>query len=221
MISLLNQFTLVGILKECRIDLFPSHIKAKFGIEIDNGHEVTVNYFINKNFHKEKYKEFIEIIPKLRPVVQGYVWNQKIEYYTLFPDNLLENSTKKLFISGNVVEKNNTVYFNGEYIKFTKLKNGLDFSFEGVVLDQHRILNVVSDSPRVFNIENNINSSEKVYKFSVSYQFDYDIIDNIVNYKQQNNNFVLNNKRSTDKTIEQKEIKNYLLEWEIINSDGV
>ena len=33
MISFLNRFTIVGILKECLIDLFPSHIKARFNID--------------------------------------------------------------------------------------------------------------------------------------------------------------------------------------------
>jgi hypothetical protein len=47
MISLLNRFTIIGILKECRIDLFPSHIKARFNIEIDKQQEITIYYSIN------------------------------------------------------------------------------------------------------------------------------------------------------------------------------
>ena len=45
MISLLNRFTIIGILKECRIDLFPSHIKARFNIQckIREYYRVSIN----------------------------------------------------------------------------------------------------------------------------------------------------------------------------------
>ena len=218
MISLLNRFSLVGILKECRIDLFPSHIKAKFNIEINNN-EITIYYSINKKFHQEKYKEFISLIPKLHPTIQGYVWNGKEKYYCISSNNLLEDSTNKLFISGNVLERNGNVYFNGEYIKITKLKNDFSFSFEGIVIDENHILNVVNDSPRIFNINTKIHSSEKVYNFSANYNFGYKIEKNYVLKNEKETNFILLNKKITTKSIDKKDISNYLLEWEIINSD--
>ena len=211
--SLLNRFTLVGILKECRIDLFPSHIKARFNIEIDDQQEITVGYQINKKFHKEKYKEFIDLIPFLHPYVNGYIWIEKNKYYRLSSINLQE----KLFISGNVLEKNGNVYFNAEYIKKTKLKNEFSFEFEGIVIDKEHILNIVNDSPRVFNIKNNLKHSEKVYNFYVEYKSNYEIKNDNVYLNKQNHNFVYNNKRYTNKKISEKEIQNYLLEWEIIN----
>lgn len=219
MISLLNRFSLVGILKECRIDLFPSHIKAKFNIEVDNQNEITVYYSINKKFHSDKYKEFIDLIPQFHPTIKGYVWNGKEKYYTISSNNLLENKTNKLFISGNILERNGNVYLNGEYIKITKLKNEFSFSFEGVVIDNNHILNIVNDSPRVFNIRNNLNSSEKVYNFSVKYNFGYKIENLNVFNEDKDSNFTLIKKNKTKKIIEQKDINNYMLEWEIINSD--
>ena len=219
MISLLNRFSLVGILKECRIDLFPSHIKAKFNIEVDNQNEITIYYSINKKFHSDKYKEFIALLTQLHPTIQGYVWNGKNKYYTISSDNLLENKSNKLFISGNILERNGNVYFNGEYIKITKLKNEFSFYFEGIVIDNNHILNIVNDSPRVFNIKNNLSSSEKIYNFSVKYNFGYKI-ENCNVYKNNNNlNFSIIKKTKTNKTLEQKDIDNYMLEWEIINSD--
>lgn len=212
--SLLNRFTLVGVLKECRIDLFPSHIKAKLNIEIDSQQEITVGYQINKKFHKEKYKEFIDLIPFLHPYVNGYVWSGKDQYYCLSSNNLLE----KLFISGNVLEKNGNIYFNAEYIKETKLKNEFSFEFEGIVIDKEHILNIVNDSPRIFNIKNNLKSTEKIYNFSVEYKSNYEIKNDNVYLNKQNHNFVYNNKRYTNKKISKKEIENYLLEWEIINN---
>lgn len=219
MISLLNRFSLVGILKECRIDLFPSHIKAKFNIEVDNQNEITVYYSINKKFHSDKYKEFIDLIPQFHPTIKGYVWNGKEKYYTISSDNLLENKTNKLFISGNILERNGNVYLNGEYIKITKLKNEFSFSFEGIVIDNNHILNIVNDSPRVFNIRNNLNSSEKIYNFSVKYNFGYKIENLNVFNEDKDSNFTLIKKNKTKKIIEQKDIDNYMLEWEIINSD--
>lgn len=219
MISLLNRFSLVGILKECRIDLFPSHIKAKFNIEVDNQNEITVYYSINKKFHSDKYKEFIDLIPQFHPTIKGYVWNGKEKYYTISSNNLLENKTNKLFISGNILERNGNVYLNGEYIKITKLKNEFSFSFEGVVIDNNHILNIVNDSPRVFNIRNNLNSSEKIYNFSVKYNFGYKIENLNVFNEDKDSNFTLIKKNKTKKIIEQKDIDNYMLEWEIINSD--
>lgn len=219
MISLLNRFSLVGILKECRIDLFPSHIKAKFNIEVDNQNEITVYYSINKKFHSDKYKEFIDLIPQFRPTIKGYVWNGKEKYYTISSNNLSENKTNKLFISGNILERNGNVYLNGEYIKITKLKNEFSFSFEGIVIDNNHILNIVNDSPRVFNIRNNLNSSEKIYNFSVKYNFGYKIENLNVFNENKDSNFTLIKKNKTKKMIEQKDIDNYMLEWEIINSD--
>ena len=219
MISLLNRFSLIGILKECRIDLFPSHIKAKFNIEVDNQNEITVYYSINKKFHSDKYKEFIDLIPQFHPTIKGYVWNGKEKYYTISSNNLLENKTNKLFISGNILERNGNVYLNGEYIKITKLKNEFSFSFEGIVIDNSHILNIVNDSPRVFNIKNNLNSSEKIYNFSVKYNFGYKIENLNVFNEDKDSNFTLIKKNKTKKIIEQKDIDNYMLEWEIINSD--
>ena len=219
MISLLNRFSLIGILKECRIDLFHSHIKAKFNIEVDNQNEITVYYSINKKFHSDKYKEFIDLIPQFHPTIKGYVWNGKEKYYTISSNNLLENKTNKLFISGNILERNGNVYLNGEYIKITKLKNEFSFSFEGIVIDNSHILNIVNDSPRVFNIRNNLNSSEKIYNFSVKYNFGYKIENLNVFNEDKDSNFTLIKKNKTKKIIEQKDIDNYMLEWEIINSD--
>ena len=211
--SLLNRFTLIGNLKECCIEFFSSHIREKFNIEIDNQQEITVGYQINKKFHKEKYKEFIDLIPFLHPYVNGCVWSGKDQYYCLSSNNLLE----KLFISGNILEKNGNVYFNAEYIKKTKLKNEFSFEFEGIVIDKEHILNIVNDSPRVFNITNNFKPSEKIYNFSVEYKSNYEIKNDNVYLNKQNHNFVYNNKRYTNKKISKKEIENYLLEWEIIN----
>ena len=215
MTSLLNRFTAVGILKECRIDLFPSHIRARFNVEIDSQQEITVGYQINKKFHKEKYKEFIELIPFLHPYVNGYVWLNKNQYYSLSSNNLLE----KLFISGNILEKNGNIYFNAEYIKKTKLKNEFSFELEGIVIDKNHILNIVNDSPRIFNITNNLKPSEKVYNFSIEYKLNYEIKNDNVYLTKQNYNFVYNNKHYANKKIFKKEIENYLLEWEIINSE--
>ena len=219
MISLLNRFSIVGILKECRIDLFPSHIKARFNIEINNQQEITIYYSINKKFHIEKYKEFIDLIPKFHPTIQGYVWNGKTKYYCISSNNLLENSSNKLFISGNILERNGNVYFNGEYIKITKLKNDFSFSFEGIVVDKEHILNIVNDTPRLFSIKTNIIPSEKIYNFSAKYNFGYKIENNNVYKNKKNYNFVLNNKHYINKTINKEDIDNYLLEWDIINSE--
>lgn len=219
MISLLNRFSIVGILKECRIDLFPSHIKARFNIEINNQQEITIYYSINKKFHSEKYKEFIDLIPKFHPTIQGYVWNGKTKYYCISSNNLLKNSSNKLFISGNILERNGNVYFNGEYIKITKLKNDFSFSFEGIVVDKEHILNIVNDTPRLFSIKTNIIPSEKIYNFSAKYNFGYKIENNNVYKNKQNYNFVLNNKHYINKTINKEDIDNYLLEWDIINSE--
>lgn len=219
MISLLNRFSIVGVLKECRIDLFPSHIKARFNIEINNQQEITIYYSINKKFHIEKYKEFIDLIPKFHPTIQGYVWNGKTKYYCISSNNLLENSSNKLFISGNILERNGNVYFNGEYIKITKLKNDFSFSFEGIVVDKEHILNIVNDTPRLFSIKTNIIPSEKIYNFSVKYNFGYKIENNNVYKNKQNYNFVLNNKHYINKTMNKEDIDNYLLEWDIINSE--
>ena len=71
----------------------------------------------------------------------------------------------------------------------------------------------------MFNIKTNINPSEKIYNFSAYYNLGYKINENNVYFNKQKFNFDYYNKHYTNKKLSKEEIDNYLLEWEIINSD--
>ena len=88
------------------------------------------------------------------------------------------------------------------------------------MINKEHILNIVNDSPRIFNIKTNINPSEKIYNFSAYYNLGYKINENNVYFNKQKFNFDYYNKHCTNKILSKKEIDNYLLEWEIINSDN-
>ena len=215
--TLLNRFTLVGTLKECRIDLFQSHIKARFNIEIKNQYEITIYYSINKQFHQDKYNDFIKLISDLHPTINGWIWCNNKKYYCTTSN--ISGKETNLFISGNITEYNKKIYFNAEYIRLSKANSDISCNLEGIVIDKNHILNIVSDSPRVFEIENNINPSDQIYLFNLLYLFPYRKEEELIYSKNYNENLKILNYQKINKTISYNEIKNYLLEWEIINSD--
>lgn len=220
MISLLNKFIIVGSLKECRIDWFPSHIRAEFNIGINNDFDISVHYFINRKFYPEKYKEFVDLIPYIHPEINGWIWVNKEKYYCVTSQCSKDKIPTKLFLSGNILEKNNKIYFNCEYLKKTNNLECINISLEGIYTN-NGFLNVVNNSPRIFNVPlKQKNKKNEIVVIELIYNsYCKKNKENIFDFNNYNYNFNVKTITETKKFFDQKDIDNYLLEWEIINKE--
>lgn len=216
--TLTNRFILIGSLSEARIDLFRSHVKLKLAIDI-NGYIITVYSTISKRFNKDKYESIMNLIPQLKPKSGGWVYvNGENKYYEISqsPD------FNKLFISGNIVPLNRIMLFNFEYIK--KVNNnsncGIKINLEGQFVDNNKLVNIVYDSPRLFEINPNRQIRfDKIYSLELKYCPEYYIKNVTVESTNINNQFRCVNIRETNKSIQKDQMDEYMVEWDIINNE--
>lgn len=213
--NLLNKFTLIGYLSEIRVDLFRSHIKAKLSIDLQ-GHNITCYATISRRFNKEWYHEFETMLSRLEPKQDGWVYVNGEQYYRM--DSYTQPSC--LFLSGNISSSGDMIFFNFEYCKMLdeQLAPYVSIEIEGQFVDKDRFLNIISDSPRIFNIKRPKKANEdKIYKAWIQYHPSYTIQDDIV-YPVEVDRLTLAKIESTDKQITDEQLQNYLLEWKIINN---
>lgn len=225
MITLLNRFTAIGSLSECKIDLYPTHMRCRFGVRI-NDYVVTMYYSMNKKFHEEQYAEFMSLIPYLRTESTGYVWVNGQKYHTVD-----KAEPTRLFISGNLTEKNERLFFNIEYMQLTgKSDDSLNISMRGV-WTKYGFMNIVSDSPRIFNLNDAKSPSNQVYEMALTLNREYKIDGDVVKSFEKVDtlskkslekcvNLSIKSQKKCDKQLEDKDIDNWILEWEIINDEN-
>lgn len=211
MTNLLNKFIIVGDLIECRIDLYSTHIKCKMNIKTSNKF-ITIYHSINRKFHEDKYLYIEKLIPYLHPKSKGIVWVNDKKYYEL------TKGETKMFFSGNITERRDNIFFNAEYFKLTNIKDKIEISLEGIWLD-NGFMNIVSDSPRIFNLKPLTYSSDVVYKINVEYNNGWTIENDIVKSLEKSGNLIVKYTEKCDKHLGDKDIKNWLLEWSIINGE--
>lgn len=212
--NLLNKFTLIGYLSEIRVDLFRSHIKAKLSIDLQ-GHNITCYATISRRFNKEWHHEFEFLLSRLVPKQDGWVYINGEQYYKM--DSCAQPSC--LFLSGNISSSGDMIFFNFEYCKILdeQLAPYVSIEIEGQFVDKDRFLNIISDSPRIFNLNRSNRAIDgKIYKAWLSYNSSYRIQDNIV-YPVKVDRLTLAKIESTDKQITDEQLQDYLLEWKIIN----
>lgn len=213
--NLLNKFTLIGYLSEIRVDLFRSHIKAKLSIDLQ-GHNITCYATISRRFNKEWYHEFEVLLSRLVPKQDGWVYINGEQYYKM--DSYTQPSC--LFLSGNISSSGDMIFFNFEYCKILdeQLAPYVSIEIEGQFVDKDKFLNIISDSPRIFNLKRPKKANEdKIYKAWIQYHPSYTIQDDIV-YPVEVDRLTLAKIESTDKQITDEQLQNYLLEWKIINN---
>ena len=212
--NLLNKFTLIGYLSEIRVDLFRSHIKAKLSIDLQD-HNITCYATISRRFNKEWYHEFEALLSRLVPKQDGWVYVNGERYYKM--DSCTQPSC--LFLSGNISSSGDMMFFNFEYCKILdeQLAPSMDIEIEGQFVDKDKFLNIISDSPRIFNIKRPKKSSgDKIYKVWLRYNPSYTIQDDIV-YPVEVDRLTLDKIEPTDKQIPEEQLQDYMLEWKIIN----
>lgn len=209
---------MIGSLSEARIDLFRSHVKLKLAIDI-NGYIVTVYSTISKRFNKDKYESIIHLIPQLKPKSGGWVYtNGEDKYYQIAqsPD------FNKLFISGNIVPLNGIMLFNSEYVKIADSNSrcGIKVNLEGQFVDNNKLVNIVYDSPRLFEINPNCQVRfDKIYQLELKYRPEYNIKNRIVTQSCGSNQFLCYNIKETNKSIPSDQMNEYMVEWDIINDE--
>lgn len=213
--NLLNKFTLIGYLSEIRVDLFRSHIKAKLAIDLQ-GHNITCYATISRRFNKEWHHEFESLLSRLAPKQDGWVYVNGEQYYKM--DSCAQPSC--LFLSGNISSSVDMIFFNFEYCKILdeQLSPSVSIEIEGQFVDKDKFLNIISDSPRIFNIKRPKKANEdKIYKAWIQYNTSYTIQDDII-YPVEVDRLALTKIEPTDKQITDEQLKDYLLEWKIINN---
>lgn len=213
--NLLNRFTLIGYLSEIRVDLFRSHIKAKLSIDLQ-GYNITCYTTISRRFNNEWYQEFESLLSRLAPKQDGWVYVNGEQYYNI--DSCAQPSC--LFLSGNISSSSDMIFFNFEYCKIfdEKLSPYISIEIEGQFVGKDKFLNIISDSPRIFNLKcPNQAIDRKIYKTWIRYNPSYRIQDDTI-YPVDISKLTLKRIEQTNKQITDEQLQDYLLEWKIINN---
>lgn len=212
--NLLNKFTLIGYLSEIRVDLFRSHIKVKLAIDL-HSHIVTCYATISRRFNKEWYHEFESLLSQLVPKQDGWAYVNGEQYYKIGAST----QPSCLFLSGNISSSGDMMFLNFEYCQIVDKQSqpSMSIEMEGQFVDNDKFLNIISDSPRIFNIKRPKQSSgDRIYKIWIQYNPSYTIQDDIV-YPVEVDRLTLVKIEQTNKQIPDEQLQDYLLEWKIIN----
>ncbi len=213
--NLLNKFTLIGYLSEIRVDLFRSHIKAKLSIDLQ-GHNITCYATISRRFNKEWHHEFEVLLSRLVPKQDGWVYINGEQYYKM--DSYTQPSC--LFLSGNISSSVDMIFFNFEYCKILdeQLAPYVSIEIEGQFVDKDKFLNIISDSPRIFNLKRPSRAIDgKIYKAWLRYNPSYRVQDDTI-YPVDISKLTLKRIEQTNKQIPDEQLQDYILEWKIINN---
>lgn len=225
MTTLKNRFIAVGNLSECRVDIFPSRLQCKFSLDVD-GTIITAAYHVSKRFKPYEYKKTVEMLSLLHPLINGYVYINGIDrYYTL------SCGETKLLVTGNIYPSanDNRIWFNAEFIEIQNVnrKNSLQIELSAAYVDDKKFLNIVADSSRLFSLDARIKTPKKniVYDFTLSYNTGYETAKSqerkrqIVKTRQTNDRLKIITQRETNKALDNFDVEQWLLEWEIVNGE--
>lgn len=209
---MLNRFMLLGELSEISILLFPTHLRVRLSINVNN-QTITIQQTINRRWNKKQYDELCDMIHLFRPRIDGHVLKNGVEKIYTIKSN---SNPSRLLISGNVNEWRDNIYFNGQYIRFEP--NGHDFlsiEIDGQWIDNNRLLNVLNDSPVVFHFRDVTNMiNDGIYRINFTYNAGYNVCDNIVSTNQDG--LIIQSCKYISPPMEKEKIDKLMLEYEII-----
>lgn len=209
-----NCFQGVGILSECRIDLYSNYVKIRFSLDINNK-TITFHYRKSKKFQTNEYNQVIRLIPFLHPKVDGYVFTDGEKKYYILSCN---NQPCRLFVSGNIFTTKDSVYFNAEFISLSDKKDFFNIEIDGVFVDRDMFLNITNDAPIVLNICGFPNYNNYYFRANLSYEGNYIQKNNIIKPYLNKRDFKIKSMRKLEHNMSDKLKQNYLLEWEIMNN---
>ena len=213
--TLCNRFMICGELQEVMINIFRTHIKIKLSVST-NHQFFTVSQTIYNKWSKTKCDEILAIAPKLRPKFDGMVYAEGREYYRINKSD----KPSRLFISGNITPWGNNIYYNMAFFRLSNDDNdAMSIELEGQWINKKEFINVVSDSPRLFNINIPQKTKEnQIYKLLLSYNPECKISDSIVFSLGTQDKFTIQSIEERDKKIEEDMMEKLMLEYEIMNS---
>ena len=213
--TLCNRFMICGELQEVMINIFRTHIKIKLSVST-NHQFFTVSQTIYNKWSKTKCDEILAIAPKLRPKFDGMVYAEGREYYRINKSD----KPSRLFISGNITPWGNNIYYNMAFFRLSNDDNdAMSIELEGQWINKKEFINVVSDSPRLFNINIPQKTKEnQIYKLMLSYNPECKISDSIVFSLDVQDKFTIQSIEERDKKIEEDMMEKLMLEYEIMNS---
>ena len=213
MINLTNKFTAIGQLQEANIQLYPTHIKIKLSLDINNI-TLTLYQTISKRFNGQQYDNIMSMLPNLHCKIDGWVYVKGEQYYKLKQDR-----PSRLLVSGNLSAYADRVFFNMCYMQFSDMSDMLSIELEGQWINKKEFINVVSDSPRLFNINIPQKTKEnQIYKLLLSYNPECKIYDSIVFSLDVQDKFTIQSIEERDKKIKEDMMERLMLEYEIMSS---
>ena len=213
MINLTNKFTAIGQLQEANIQLYPTHIKIKLSLDINNI-TLTLYQTISKRFNGQQYDNIMSMLPNLHCKIDGWIYAKGEQYYKLKQDK-----PSRLLVSGNLSAYADRVFFNMCYMQFSDMSDMLSIELEGQWINKKEFINVVSDSPRLFNINIPQKTKEnQIYKLLLSYNPECKIYDSIVFSLDVQDKFTIQSIEERDKKIKEDMMERLMLEYEIMSS---
>ena len=213
MINLTNKFTAIGQLQEANIQLYPTHIKIKLSLDINNI-TLTLYQTISKRFNGQQYDNIMSMLPNLHCKIDGWIYAKGEQYYKLKQDR-----PSRLLVSGNLSAYADRVFFNMCYMQFSDMSDMLSIELEGQWINKKEFINVVSDSPRLFNINIPQKTKEnQIYKLLLSYNPECKIYDSIVFSLDVQDKFTIQSIEERDKKIKEDMMERLMLEYEIMSS---
>lgn len=213
--TLCNRFMICGELQEVMINIFRTHIKIKLSVSA-NHQFFTVSQTIYNKWSKTKCDEILAIAPKLRPKFDGMVYAEGREYYRINKSD----KPSRLFISGNITPWGNNIYYNMAFFRLSNDNNdAMSIELEGQWMDGNNFLNVVDDSPRVFEINKPKQCKiGQIYKLNIAFNQGYMIQDGVVKSLEKCDKFNVNYIEKCDKAISKEQQDKLMLEQEIISN---
>ena len=188
--DLLNRFTMTGCISECQINIFDTHINAKFVVNVAN-YSYTVFYFVSKKFNNDEYNKMQEL-----------------------SDTLLN---KFVIVSGNIsqLQTDGSIIFYASYIdKYKKHQEKIKIEIEGFLYNNY-FINILN-TPRGFKLNkqsvNQYRQSNIIYKAININQPTLMLNDNII---QDITDWDFSISK-TKKQICAQDMESYISEWNII-----
>lgn len=209
-----NKFLCVGTIQEFVCHFFPTHVRIKFTMEINN-QTITCSQIINRKYNKAAYDYLCYIIPTIHTRISSFVRVNNEKYYEM----TRSDKPTRILSSGHINEYKGQIYFNSQYISINfgaNIKDDISIEVDGVWVDKNRFLNTTNNSPKIFHIDKPQNATVgSLYTCCLGFNTGYRIDGNVVT--EQDTELYIKGIKPINKIMEQEEIDKWLLEHEIIN----
>lgn len=210
---MVNKFLCIGSLHECTISFYPTHVKIRLSLDINN-QSITFSQTISHKWQKDRCDELCRMIPYLHPRIDGMVTkNGKEQIYTMRQDD----KPTKLLISGNINEWHSNIYFNSQYMRIVDANaaNNISIEVSGQWADKNRFINICGDWPREFHILAPSGYENRLYKLNLIYNAGYIVHDGVVDVSDYGLHIA--SYEPLDEYIDDEQMQKILLELEIMS----